>query len=42
MTKKTSQFYEIAVAKVSKALLLREKINENKKIPGLPPGLGDL
>ena len=32
-----------AVAEWSKALLLREKINENpKKIPGSPPGLGNL
>ena len=29
-----------AVAEWSKALLKREKINENQKIPGLPPGLG--
>ena len=30
-----------AVAEWSKALLKREKINENqKKIPGSPPGLG--
>ena len=27
---------------VSKALPLREKINENLKIPGSPPGLGNL
>ena len=27
-----------AVAEWSKALLLREKINENHKIPGLPHG----
>ena len=32
-----------AVAEWSKALLLGEKINENpKKIPGSPPGLGNL
>ena len=32
-----------AVAEWSKALLLREKINENpKKISGSPPGLGNL
>ena len=31
-----------AVAKWSKALLLREKINESLKIPGLPPCLGNL
>ena len=31
-----------AVAEWSKALPLREKINENQKIPGLPPGLGNL
>ena len=32
-----------AVAEWSKAILLREKINENpKKIPGSPPGLGNL
>jgi len=31
-----------AVAKWSKALLYREKINENQKIPGSPPGLGTL
>ena len=32
-----------AVAEWSKALLLREKINENPpKIPGLHPGLGNL
>ena len=32
-----------AVAEWSKAQLLREKINENpKKIPGSPPGLGNL
>ena len=29
-----------AVAEWSKALLSREKINENQKIPGSPPGLG--
>ena len=29
-----------AVAEWSKALQLREKINENQKIPGSPPGLG--
>ena len=29
-----------AVAEWSKALLKREKINENQKIPGSPPGLG--
>ena len=29
-----------AVAEWSKALLLREKIYENHKIPGSPPGLG--
>ena len=29
-----------AVAEWSKALLKREKINENQKIPGLPPDLG--
>jgi hypothetical protein len=29
-----------AVAEWSKVLLWREKINENQKIPGLPPGLG--
>ena len=29
-----------AVAEWSKALLKREKINENQKIPVLPPGLG--
>ena len=31
-----------AVAEWSKALLEREKINENRKIPGSPPGLGNL
>ena len=31
-----------AVAEWSKALLLREKINENQKITGSPPGLGNL
>ena len=32
-----------AVAEWSKPLLLREKINKNpKKIPGSPPGLGNL
>ena len=31
-----------AVAEWSRALLLREKINENQKISGLPPGLGKL
>ena len=30
------------VAEWSKALQLREKINENLRIPGLPPGLGNL
>ena len=29
-----------AVAELSKALQLREKINENQKISGSPPGLG--
>ena len=29
-----------AVAEWSKALLEREKIDENQKIPGSPPGLG--
>ena len=29
-----------AVAEWSKALLKREKINENQKIPGPPPSLG--
>ena len=29
-----------AVAEWSKALLKREKISENQKIPGSPPGLG--
>ena len=31
-----------AVAEWSKALRLREKINENNKIPCLPPDLGNL
>ena len=31
-----------AVAEWSKALQLREKINENEKIPGTPPGPGNL
>ena len=31
-----------ALAEWSKALQLREKINENEKIPGSPPGLGNL
>ena len=31
-----------AVAKCSKALLLREKINNKQNIPGSPPGLGIL
>ena len=31
---------EGAVAEWSKALLWREKINENQKIPGSPPCLG--
>ena len=31
-----------AVAEWSKALLEREKINENQKITGSPPGLGNL
>ena len=31
-----------AVAEWSKALQLKEKINENQKIPGSPPGLGQL
>ena len=30
------------VAKWSKALLLRERINENLKIPGSPPAMGNL
>ena len=30
------------VAKWSQALQLREKITENQKIPGSPPGLGNL
>ena len=31
-----------AVAEWSEALPLREKINENQKIPGSPPGQGNL
>jgi hypothetical protein len=31
-----------AVAEWSKALLEREKLNENQKIPGMPPDLGTL
>ena len=31
-----------AVAEWTQALLLREKINVNQKIPGSPPGLGNL
>ena len=31
-----------AVAKWSKALLENEKVNENQKIPGSPPGLGNI
>ena len=31
-----------AVAEWSKALLVREKINENQKIPGSPPCLSNL
>ena len=33
---------EDAVAEWDKALHLREKINENQKIPGSPPGRGNL
>ena len=37
------QFLGGVVAECSKALLLREKVNENiKKISGSPPGLGNL
>ena len=37
-----SQEWRGAVAEWSKVLLMREKINENQKIPGSPPDLGKL
>ena len=39
---KNSKVNGDTVAKWSQVLQLREKINENQKIPGSPPGLGNL